>query len=129
MPSNNTRQRRVAQLIQEELSLILRSDVDDPHLQKALITAVRVSADLSHAKIYLSDITDNADACLTAAKKAAKFLRFQLAQRIDLRAMPELSFKIDTSLTHGNQLSKLIDDVCLEDEKNRNQQENEDSNS
>lgn len=121
MEKISTRQRRFGQLIQQELTLLIREKAEDPVLRSVVITAVHVAADLSVAKVYISDICDDIKASLKACAKAARFLRFQLAQRVDLRTVPELVFKADTSLSNANKLSQLIDQACAEDDNFKQQ--------
>ena len=106
------RPQKVADLIQRELSDLLLRDVRDPRVGMVTITAVDVSPDFSHAKVLFT--------CLDAAhvaeaqrglKRAAGFLRTQLARRLKLYATPELRFEYDESIERGDRLHRLIDSV------------------
>jgi len=106
------RPQKVADLMQRELSDLLRREVRDPRVGMVTITAVDVSPDLSHAKIFftLLDIAKK-DETDRALQRAAGFLRSQLAQRMKMYTTPELRFVYDESVERGDRLSRLIDSV------------------
>jgi ribosome-binding factor A len=106
------RPRKVADLIQRELSDLLRREVRDPHVGMVTLTSVDVSPDLSHAKVFftLLDTEKKADTA-RALQRAAGFLRSQLAQRMKMYTTPELRFAYDESVERGDRLSRLIDSV------------------
>jgi ribosome-binding factor A len=106
------RPQKVADLIQRELSDLLRRDLRDPSVGMVTITAVDVSPDFSNAQVLFT--------CLDAAhveeakrglKRAAGFLRTQLARRLKLYATPQLRFEYDESIERGDRLHRLIDSV------------------
>jgi ribosome-binding factor A len=102
----------VADLIQRELSDLLRREVRDPHVGMVTLTSVDVSPDLSHAKVYFT-LLDAAkrDATGRALQRAAGFLRSQLAHRMKMYTTPELRFVYDESVERGDRISQLIDSV------------------
>jgi len=107
------RPRKVAELIQRELSDLLLREVRDPRIGMVTLTAVDVSPDLSHAKVFFTVLgEDRKEAAWRALNRAAGFLRSQLAHRIKLYAMPELRFVYDESVERGDRLSRLIDSVA-----------------
>lgn len=109
---NRGRPRKVADLIQRELSGLLRRELRDPRVGMVTLTAVDVSPDLSHAKIFFTILEKEKQGETTdALQRAAGFLRSQLAHRIKLYATPELRFVYDDSIERGAQLSQLIDSV------------------
>lgn len=118
MKQVSTRQRRIGQLIHEQLTLLIRNETDDVRLHQIVITAVQVCSDLSTAKVFVSDQCDDIEERLKLLKNAASYLRRQLAGQLDFRTVPALVFVADTSLTYGNKLAKLIDDACEEDNLN-----------
>ena len=106
------RPQKVADLIQRELSDLLRREVRDPHVGMVTLTSVDVSPDLSHAKVFFTLLQeDRKDATTHALQRAAGFLRSQLAHRIKLYTTPELRFVYDVSVERGDRLSRLIDSV------------------
>jgi ribosome-binding factor A len=110
---NPHRQEKLGGLIAVELSDLLRTRVKDPRVGFASITHVEVSGDLRHAKIFVSVMGTDAEraATIQALKHATGFLRHELADRIVLRYMPELVFKLDTSIEQGSRILELIRQV------------------
>jgi ribosome-binding factor A len=107
------RQEKLAELIAAELSDLLRIRVKDPRVGFASITHVEVSGDLRHAKIFVSVMGTPQEQAETmkALKHATGFLRHELAERIVLRYMPELVFKLDTSIEEGSRILALIQQI------------------
>ena len=106
------RPQKVADLIQRELSDLLRREVRDPHVGMFTLTSVDVSPDLSHAKVFFTLLnTEKKDDTSRALRRAAGFLRSQLAHRMKMYTTPELRFVYDESVERGDRLSQLIDSV------------------
>ena len=106
------RPQKVADLIQRELADLLRRDVRDPHIGMVTLTSVDVSPDLSHAKVFFTILEKEKLADTSRAlKRAAGFLRSQLAHRMKMYTTPELRFTYDESVERGDHLSQLIDSV------------------
>jgi ribosome-binding factor A len=106
------RPQKVADLIQRELSDLLRREVRDPHVGMVTLTSVDVSPDLSHAKVFFTLLqVDRKDMTTRALQRAAGFLRSQLAHRMKMYTTPELRFVYDESVERGDRLSRLIDSV------------------
>src|SRR5690349_18353780 len=107
---NPHRQEKLGELFAAELSDLLRTRVKDPRVGFASITHVEVSGDYRHAKIYVSVLGSEEEQANTikALKHAAGFLRHELASRVVLRYMPEIVFKLDTSIAEGSRILELI---------------------
>ena len=104
--------RKVADLIQRELSELLRLEVRDPRVGMVTITSVDVSPDLSHAKVFFTLLDKKLlKETLQGLQRAAGYLRSQLAHRIKLYTTPELRFVYDESVERGDKLSQLIDEA------------------
>jgi ribosome-binding factor A len=111
---NTRRQRRVAEAIHRELSLLLVREVRDPRLADITITDVRITPDLLIARIYFTVLGD-AEAekeALAALQHAGGFLRTQLATRVRLRFAPELIFEVDKSVAYGRRIEELLDQIA-----------------
>jgi ribosome-binding factor A len=123
MPRDFPRTRRIADQIQRELADILRNELKDPRVGMITLTDVEVSPDHSHAKVFFTVLAGAGNAADTAEtlRRAAGFLRSQLARRMKLRTVPELQFKYDSSVERGIKLSRLIDDAVADDIKQREQ--------
>lgn len=120
MPKDFPRSRRVADEIQRELAEIIRLELKDPRVGLITITGVDVTNDLEHAKIFITSLTTKPaatshDDVLHALRRAAGFLRSQLAHRMKLRLVPQLTFAYDESVERGMHLSQLIDQAIAED--------------
>ncbi len=106
------RQLRVAEEIRHILAGIFqRGDIRDPDLQGVSITVteVRVSPDLRRATAFVAWLgRPDIDAKLPALRRAAPFLRSQLAHTLRLRVAPDLSFQPDTSLDHAMHMDALL---------------------
>jgi len=112
---------RLNSVIQQEISQLLRDQVNDPRLTSLIsITEVSTSADLRQTKVFISTFGDNVDKkeILQGFTAASGFLRRQLANRLQLRHMPELSFHFDDSIEHAAEVLKLIDEVASKDAEN-----------
>ncbi|HLS85819.1 MAG TPA: 30S ribosome-binding factor RbfA [Burkholderiales bacterium] len=104
------RPERLGDQIQRELSGLLAREVRDPRVGMVTLTAVDVSPDFSHAKVFFTTLQEGRAAEATEGLSAAAgFLRRQLAQRLQMYTTPELRFVYDESVERGDRLSRLID--------------------
>ena len=117
MAKGFTRSDRVAEQIQRELADLLQFEVKDPRVGMVTITAVEVTGDMAHAKVFYSAANQSKET-QAGLEKTAGFLRGQLAKRMMLRVMPQLHFVYDSSLDYGIKMSKLIDVALKSDEAN-----------
>ena len=111
MPSR--RIQRLNEQLRREISEVVRWNVKDPRVGPAAISRVETSADLSHARVWIVVVGDGADEKETLAglAGAASFIRAQLAERIEIRKIPALDFKIDRSMKHAAHIERLLGDV------------------
>jgi ribosome-binding factor A len=120
------RKDRVAEEIKKEMADIIRDDMKDPRVQQGLVsvTHVEVSRDISTATIYLSCLGDaNAqDNTVAAFKQAAGYIRGELANRMKLRFMPELTFKTDHSIMIGARINELLNQQNQQDQQDQQNQ-------
>lgn len=104
---------RVGEQIKKEISQIIQSELKDPRIGFVTITGVDVTGDLSQATVYLSvygtdqEIKDT----IEAIERAKGFLRNEIGKRIRFRHIPELFFKLDSSIDYGNRIEKLLKDI------------------
>ena len=112
MKKGQGRPQKLGDLIQRELSELVQRELRDPRVGMITITSVDVSPDFSHAKVFFTVLQkDHLQDALAGLKRAAGFLRSQLAKRIKLYTTPELRFEYDESVERGDRLSRLIDSV------------------
>ena len=106
------RPQKVADMIQRELSELLRREVRDPRVGMVTLTSVDVSPDFSHAKVLFTCLDPaHVEEAGSGLRRAAGFLRSQLARRLKLYSTPELRFEYDESIERGDRLHRLIDSV------------------
>jgi len=120
---SETRAKRVANRIQEELSTMMMMDIADPRLATAYITKVRVDRELAYANIYVASLegSELKDEILEGMEHAKGFLRRELAHLIELRTFPELRFHWDPSPEHADRIDALI--ASLDEEESEPQGE------
>jgi ribosome-binding factor A len=128
MAKEFSRSQRVGDHIQKELSTIIQIPVRDAGLGLVTISAVDLSTDLSHAKIYvtclgidhendLDNKSDRVEILAMLNDNAAQF-RHQLSKILTTRIVPKLKFMFDESLEQANRLTGLIDSLHTEDPQN-----------
>jgi ribosome-binding factor A len=110
------RPEKVEEFIKEELSEILRREVRDPRIGFVSITDVEVSADLRHARVFVSVLGDEEakTATMDGLRSAVGYIRRELGGRLQLRHTPEIVFKLDESIERGARVNKLLGDVAKE---------------
>ncbi|GGX85349.1 ribosome-binding factor A [Litchfieldella qijiaojingensis] len=110
---------RVADQLQQELAVLIQREIKDPRLGMVTVSGVTVSRDLAYADVYVTLLGENdlerIRANLKVLKRAAGFLRTQVARRIKLRHVPELRFHYDETLVRGRRLSSLIEEAVASD--------------
>lgn len=96
-------------------------DIKDPRVCGSLvsITAARVAGDLKTAKIYFSVMSDDVKEIKAGLVSAKGFLRRRLAEEVNLRITPDLSFEYDKSIEHGAHISKLLAEIEKKDSGSR----------
>lgn len=118
MARDFSRTDRIGDVMQRELSSIIQQELKDPRVSMITIAEVKVSKDLAHAKVFVSVMMEEkAQETLEGLNKAAGFLRAQLARRMSIRVIPQLSFVYDDTTIKANRISKLIDDAVASDKK------------
>ena len=104
------RPQKLGDQIQREVSDLLQRELRDPRVGMITVTSVDVSPDLSHAKVFFTLFEkDKLADTLAGLKRAAGYLRSQLARGIKMYTTPELRFEYDESVERGDRLSRLID--------------------
>ncbi|MDN3554735.1 30S ribosome-binding factor RbfA [Halomonas maura] len=110
---------RVADQLQKELAVLIQREIKDPRLGMVTVSGVTVSRDLGYADVHVTLLgeqdAERIKENLTVLKRAAGFLRSQIARRIKLRHVPELRFHFDESVVRGQRLSSLIDEAVASD--------------
>jgi ribosome-binding factor A len=110
---------RVAERIRSELmDLLLRGSVRDPAAKDVVVSAVRVTDDLSIARVYvrvLDEIdTDHQEGVVEALRRATGFLRRELGHRLQLRHVPALQFYWDDVVDSALRIESILDEISEE---------------
>ncbi len=110
------RPERVQEAIRQEISKIVHDEIKDPRLGFITITGVELTRDLRHAKVYFS-VLGEAKAkhlALKGLKSAKGHIKGLLADRINLKFMPEIEFKIDESIERTQRIYSILDKIKKE---------------
>lgn len=124
MRKNSIKNTRINGEVQKELSNIIRGEIKDPRINPMTsVVSVDVAPDLKHCKVYISvlgDIESQKDT-IKGLRSAEGYIRTRLAKTINLRNTPELTFVLDQSIEYGVNMSRLIDSV----NQDRNKEDDE----
>ena len=119
MDKDYSRTQRIGDSLQQELARLLQFTLSDPRLKMVSVTGVDVSRDLSHAKVFFTQMgVDDAQAAAettSALDRASGFLRSEIARTATLRTVPKLRFCFDESVGRGRDMETLIRKVRAAD--------------
>lgn len=103
------RQNKINSAVVTEMAAILR-EIKDPRVSGAFVTvtAARVSPDLKYAKLYFSSLSGDKKEIKRGLQSAHGFIRSKLAERLNLRVTPELTFVEDNSIENGAHIADLL---------------------
>ena len=104
------RTQQMSEFLREEVTDIIRSEVDDPRLGFWTITRVEVPSDIRSARIYVSVLGSDGERkeTLTALRGAAGFIRGHLKPRMRTRNIPDLDFRDDRSMEHAEEIDRTL---------------------
>lgn len=103
---------RLGNIFVKEISEVIREDVDNNEIKNVTIISVKVSNDLSHAKVYFTTLLeDKKDVIEKELNNASGFIRGMLFDRVEIRKMPELTFVYDKSIEYGNKIEHIIEEI------------------
>lgn len=107
---------RVAEAIREVASQTILFELRDPRVKGVTVTRTEVSADLQHAKIYVSVMgtPDDAKLCMHGLKHAAGFVQSKLARRLQTRFTPVVQFILDEGVKRSIEVTRLINEALAE---------------
>ena len=111
------RTERVAEQIREEVSQILSTEVADPGIGLVTVTRVKVTPDLSLARVYWTLLGDQAERKKTqkALGRAASYVRHLLSTRMSLRRSPEVVFTYDQSVAAQDRVEQILQELKQEE--------------
>ena len=108
------RTKRIAEEIKKVISTMLISGIKDPRITSMVsVTDVEVTNDLSYAKVFVSFLCkdERNDAGLKTLNRARGFIRSELAKRVKVYKVPELTFVLDKSLENAKRIEDIINRV------------------
>jgi ribosome-binding factor A len=116
MKTPSRRPEQVGETIRQVVADALARDVRDPRVGFVTVTAVRVTNELSHARVLVSVHGDDAAkaSALEGLESAAGFLRSRVARALTTRTVPELHFELDRGLEHATRINELLDELKRE---------------
>jgi ribosome-binding factor A len=113
--ANTIRVEKITAEIHKALSDILRTEVHDVRVAEHFgsITRVELTRDLRHAKVFVSVFgeEENKKSFMDGLASAKGFIRGELGNRVRLRCIPELHFKLDLSLEEGAKIISLLENM------------------
>src|SRR5262249_49732696 len=103
---------RVSAQLRRELGTLVRTAVDEYGLPSVSVSDVEITRDMAHAKVFVVAFqADRAAEAVKGLKEHAKELRYELAQLMKLRHVPELHFHYDDSVDRGERIDNLLRDL------------------
>lgn len=128
MAKEYSRTLRVGDQMQRELAQLIPREVRDQRLGLVTVTAVEVTKDLGHAKVFVTIMGKESEEDITVSlgilTQVSGYLRTLLGKAMKLRSVPQLHFFYDKSVSRGSELSALIDNAIAQDIKQK-QKDNE----
>jgi len=113
MAKTSRRIEQVNDFLRNEIATIIREERDELRLKLVSVTEVQTSADLRHARVYISTLGGERerDAAVETLRRHSRHLRHLLAPRITFRSVPELDFRPDSSLESGAAVLRALNEV------------------
>ncbi len=112
---NNYRIAKVSSLLKKEITLILQNDLENDLLRSNFINISKIdlTGDLQFCKIYITSTAEDTirKEIVEKLNLAKSYIRHTLGQRIEMRKVPEITFKDDTVLDKGLAVLKLLEDL------------------
>jgi ribosome-binding factor A len=111
MPSD--RMRRVDEAIRQVIGAAIAGELKDPRVGFITVTDVRTSADLSHARVYVSVLGDieQREASMEGLSSANGYLQSRVASELHLKRTPTLSFAYDDTLDRALRVDALLEEI------------------
>ena len=112
MEKKGYRERRVAELLRQEISRIIFEDVKDPRVKDVVITDVVVSKDLSVSKVYFRTLLhENSENARFGLENCGNFIHAKLMKVLRMKKVPKLSFFLDETVDNSVRIEKIIKEI------------------
>lgn len=110
---------KAAEAIREVVSMAILTEIRDPRVQNVTVTGVEVAPDMKSAKVSISVMGDEGrqHLCLRGLQNASGFLQSRIADRIDTRYTPRLTFSLDTGLKKSLEVNRILAELAREREQ------------
>lgn len=107
------RAQKVAEAVREVISMTILAELKDPRVHDVTVTYVEVSEDLRYAKVHVSVMGNETQQNLSfrGLQSAAGFLQAKIAERLELRYTPRLSFKLDQGVKKSIEIAEILQKV------------------
>ena len=129
-PGLSQRQLRVGELVRHAIAeMLARGDVRDPVLESHMITVpeVRMTADLRLATVYVMPLGGrDTDTVIAAFERNKKYLRGEIAHRVNLKFAPDIRFRIDDRFAEADRIDKLLHSPEVARDLSKENKENDD---
>ena len=120
MPKESSRGRKIGDLIQREVAVLVQREIKDPRIGMVTINEATVSRDLAFSDIYFTVMpSENTEAVEEVLNEASGFLRSPLAKVLSTRATPKLRFHYDNTIESGARMNRAINKALSQDESQR----------
>ena len=109
------RKRKVGDLLRDEISFLIQRGLKDPRIGFTSITRVEMSPDTRYATVFVSvfGTQDEQSETLVALNNASGFIRHELGPKLTMRNVPNISFRLDRSMEHAENVARLLKEIDL----------------
>jgi len=110
---SSRRAQKVAEAVREVVSMAILAELRDPRVRDVTVTGVEVSGDLRYAKVHVSVMGSDTqqNLSLRGLQSAAGFLQAKVADRLELRYTPRLSFLLDQGVKKSIAVARILREV------------------
>ena len=110
---------KAGEAIREVVSMAILTEMRDPRVQNVTVVGVDVAPDMRSAKVAVSIMGSekNQELVLRGLQHAAGFLQSRIADRIDTRYIPKLTFVMDKGIKHSLEIQRILKEVLPQDEQ------------
>lgn len=123
MEKNNNRLSRIEEELKKEISNIINYELNNSNITGMVsVSKVKVSPDLSRARVFVTMINSNKKNTLSALKKSSGYIRREIAHRVNLRTTPEIIFEFDESIEYGAKIDSILKDIMKDINPNKGEE-------
>lgn len=105
---------RISEEVHHAIDRIIRDELNDPRISGTWsVVRCEVTRDLKYAKVRISILEEEKrKPMMEALKRAAGFIRRELGHEVDLRALPELQFELDTNIEYAAKIDRILKETA-----------------